>query len=80
MIDGDGLVIKRGEKDVARWWGESERGWRDTGNYKNGKKEGPWTVWNKDSTLNTEKSGIYKADKKVADLPKEERADSPKKK
>ena len=78
VIDGDGLVIKRGEEGLALWWGEGRR--QDKGNYKNGKKEGHWTVWNKDSTLNTEKSGVYKADKKVADLPKEERADPPKKK
>jgi hypothetical protein len=68
VIDGDGLVIKRGIGDqLARWHSKGPRS--NTGNYKNFKKEGPWTVWNKDGSINSEKSGIYKAGKKVAPLP-----------
>ena len=32
--------------------------------------KGPLTFWNKDGSINTEKSGIYKAGKKVAPFPK----------
>ncbi len=32
--------------------------------------KGPLTFWNKDGSINTEKSGIYKAGKKIAPLPK----------
>ena len=72
--------FKSGKRE-GRWTFSFDNGQKSAeGEYRNGKAEGPWTIWNKDSTLNTEKSGIYKADKKVADLPKEERADPPKKK
>jgi hypothetical protein len=68
VIDGDSLVIKRGSGDqLALWRSKGPR--INKGNYKNFKKEGPWTVWNKDRSINSEKSGIYKAGKKVAPLP-----------
>ena len=38
--------------------------------YKSGNLEGRWSLWNKDGSINTERSGIYKADKKIAPLPK----------
>ena len=38
--------------------------------YKNGQKEGLCSFWKKDGTINTSRGGIYKADKKVAPLPK----------
>jgi antitoxin component YwqK of YwqJK toxin-antitoxin module len=40
------------------------------GEYKNGKKEGLWTYWNEDGSIDHEKSGIYKAGKRIAPLPK----------
>ena len=36
----------------------------------NGKREGRWTDWNEDGSIDHELSGIYNAGEKVAPLPK----------
>ena len=40
--------------------------------WKNGEWEGLGTRWDEDGSIDNEKSGIYKAGKKVAPLPKKQ--------
>jgi predicted esterase len=40
------------------------------GEFKSGKEQGRWTYWNKDGSIDNEKSGIYKAGKKIEPAPK----------
>lgn len=42
---------------------------KEEGKLNKAKKEGRWTHWQEDGTLNHLASGIYKDDKKIADLP-----------
>jgi antitoxin component YwqK of YwqJK toxin-antitoxin module len=51
------------------WYADDQKEWE--GKYKNGKEEGLWTYWNKGGSSDSKKSGIYKAGKKIAELPKE---------
>jgi len=72
---------KNGQKDAeGEFKNWKEEGpfteWHDNGQKKkegeckNGKKEGRWTYWNEDGSIDPKLSGIYKADKKIAPLPK----------
>ena len=55
----------------GRWLTSHANGQKKSeGEYKNGELEGLWTYWNKDGSIWNEQSGIYKAGKKVAPLPK----------
>ncbi len=58
-------------KQEGRWtyWHKNGQKWEE-GEYKNGKEEGRWTYWNENGTIIDLFSGIYKAGKKVAPLPK----------
>ncbi|MDP6424115.1 MAG: hypothetical protein QGG14_05195 [Planctomycetota bacterium] len=43
---------------------------RIEGEFKSGQHEGLWTYWDEDGSIKHDLSGIYKANKKVAPLPK----------
>lgn len=51
------------------YWHDNGQKWSE-GEYKNEKLEGLFTSWNADGSINYAWSGIYKAGKKVAPLPK----------
>ena len=51
------------------YWHESGRKQAE-GDLKNGQQDGSWVFWSQDGSINSEKSGIYKDDKKIAPLPK----------
>jgi len=61
--------LKSGEQEGlwTRWDGNGQKTFE--GSYKNGEREGPCTYWGEDGSINTSRSGIYKAGKKVAPLP-----------
>ena len=61
---------ENGEKH-AHWIHWYENGQKsEEGKWKDGKRIGSWSFWNEDGSIDNEKSGIYKAGKKVAPLPK----------
>ena len=60
---------KNGKKE-GLWTLWYENGQKDfEGEYKNGLEEGRWTYWNKNGSVSTLLGGIYKAGKKIAELP-----------
>jgi antitoxin component YwqK of YwqJK toxin-antitoxin module len=62
--------FKNGQREgrCTEWDGNGQK--RAEGEFKNDKWEGRWVFWSKDGSLNAKQSGIYKAGKKVAPLPK----------
>ena len=56
-----------GKRDGSwvRYWDNGQL-WKK-GNYKNSKREGSWVDYNKDGSVDTELSGIYKNGKKISD-------------
>jgi len=66
----EGYLLEDGTK-VGIWTYWYKHGQRkEEGEFKNGKKEGPWPYWFDTGSIHHYTSGIYKDDKKVADLPK----------
>lgn len=51
----------------ARWYPTGRIEVR--GEYRDGRREGPFRYWSYDGTLDLERSGVYEADQKVAELP-----------
>ena len=70
------VAVRGGWKDGkqgGRWTNWYANGQKAAeGAYKNGEKEGRWTVWWPNGSINSvfKGSGVYKAGKKVAPLPK----------
>ena len=71
----NGLKSKEGKMKNGKpegrtftWYNNGQK--QSDGECKNGKPEGPITVWYKNGSINTKESGIYKAGKRVAPLPK----------
>ena len=63
--------IKGNNVRTGEWTFWHENGQRASeGQYVDHQKEGPWTYWWAHGGLDPRSSGIYKDDKKVADLPK----------
>ena len=51
----------------ARWYDTGQTELR--GEYADGQREGLFQYWNYDGSLDPERSGVYRGDVKVADLP-----------
>jgi len=63
-------VYKSGSAE-GHWVGWYKNGQkRMDGGLKDGEEEGRWTFWNENGSVDTERSGIYKAGEKIAPLPK----------
>ena len=61
--------FRNGEKE-GRWTNWYDNGkTKSEGQYQNGEREGRWADWSEDGSINNEKSGIYKAGKRIAPLP-----------
>jgi len=58
-------------KEEGLWtvWHENGQKWFES-EYKNGLREGRGTCWSNDGSIDYERSAIYKAGEKIADLPK----------
>ena len=62
-------VFKNGSAE-GRWSGWYTTGQkRMEGELEDGEEEGRWTYWNEDGSVDTLKSGVYKAGEKIAPLP-----------
>jgi len=59
----DGSWVKNGPSVI---WSRSEMKLAE-GSYRDGKRDGPWTYWNEDGSIDTEKSGVYEGDVRVSD-------------
>ena len=64
----EGHVNAVGQRD-GKWTFWYESGHKSSeGSFKNGVTDGSWTVWNQDGSIDTKRSGIYKASVRVAPL------------
>ncbi len=61
----DGKLVKEGP-----YKGWSRRGRKlEQGNYHNDKRDGPWTFWNEDGSIDKDRSGVYHEDVKLVPSP-----------
>lgn len=51
---------------AEQWYPSGNPEWR--GQYADGFRQGEWTFWNEDGSVDVERSGLYEQGKKIADL------------